>query len=277
MGPLLAALSAVVYGCADYFGGLATRRRPAPTVTVSSQLAGFATLAVLLVVVPGTPSVADVLIGAAGGLAGGTGIMLLYRSLALGTMSIVSPVTAACAAIVPVLAGVAIGERPGGVAIAGIGCALAGITLVSVVPGHGGGTPARHVVLGALGAGVSFGLFYVLLAWTGDDAGLWPLVGARPVSIALAAAVAARSGAPLLVERAGWATAVSAGVLDMAANALYLLATRGEQLAVVAVLASLYPAPTVVLARMFGAERLRPVQWAGLGFAGAALALLALR
>ncbi|MFM7537745.1 MAG: EamA family transporter [Acidimicrobiales bacterium] len=281
MGPLLAALSAVVYGCADYCGGSATRRLPAATVTVMSQLAGLLTVLILLPIVPGTPSMTDIALGAVGGLAGGTGIMLLYRSLALGAMSVVSPVTAVCAALVPAGIGLAAGERPGAVALTGIGLAIAAIVLVSVVPAPAASDrptlPIRRVLAGALGAGTGFGLFFVLLAWTGDDAGLWPLLGARPVSIALAATVARRMAAPLRIPRRDWPVVAAAGVLDMGANALYLLATAGEQLAVVAVLASLYPASTVALARLLGAERLRPIQWSGLMCAGGALVLLALR
>ncbi len=281
MGPLLAALSAVVYGCADYCGGTATRRLPAATVTVTSQLAGLLAVLILLTVVPGTPTVVDVGLGAIGGLAGGTGIMLLYRSLALGAMSVVSPVTAVCAAVVPVGIGLAAGERPGAVALTGIVLAIAAIVLVSVVPARAGSDrlalPIGRVLPGALGAGTAFGLFYVLLAWTSDDAGLWPLLGARPVSIVLAVTVARRTAAPLRVARRDWPMVAAAGVLDMGANALYLSATTGEQLAVVAVLASLYPASTVLLARVLGNERLRPIQWAGLALAGAALVLLAVR
>lgn len=112
MGPLLAALSAVLYGCGDYCGGVATRRAPAWTVTVSSQLAGLVAVLVLVPLVPSSgPTAHDLLLGALGGVAGGTGIMLLYHSLARGTMSIVSPVTAVCAALVPAVVGVAAGDR----------------------------------------------------------------------------------------------------------------------------------------------------------------------
>lgn len=148
---------------------------------------------------------------------------------------------------------------------------------MSLVRVEGHGRHGAGVVLGALAAGVAFGAFFVVLAHTGDDAGLWPLVGARPASIALAAVVARRARTGILVPRGVRGVATAAGVLDMGANALFLLASTQAQLALVGVLAALYPAPTVLLARVLGRERLRPVQWCGLAFAAVALALIALR
>jgi uncharacterized membrane protein len=276
VGALLAALSAVVYGSADFLGGLASRRAPATTVTVTSQLAGLLVLVIAVPLVGGHgPLTHAIGIGALGGLAGGLGVMLLYRGLAVGTMSIVSPVTAVCAALVPLVVGLALGERPGALALVGVVCSVIAIVLVSLVPGEGGQRDARAVVLIALAAGVCFGGFYVALAKAGRASGLWPLVGARPASIGIALLLARVRREPALVPRVGAATAVATGLLDMTANVLFLEAARHGQLAVVGVLGSLYPVSTVVLARTIGHERLRAVQIAGLALAVAGLVLTA--
>lgn len=277
VGVILATLSAMVYGFADFCGGKATRRAATWTVTASSQLAGLVTVLLCLPFAWGDgPTLRAIGLGGVGGIAGAVGIMFLYHGLAHGTMSIVSPVTAVVAALVPVLFGVlALGERPGALPLVGIGCALAAVALVS---GAGGGGRDAHVlrtVRWAVLSGMGFGTFFIFLQRVGDDAGAWPLVGARPVSIALAALVAQRSRQPVLVPRSAWPLAVAAGALDMAANLLFIFAAARGDLAVIAVLASLYPVSTVALARVVDREVLRPVQAAGLVFAFAALALIA--
>lgn len=277
MGLILATLSSVVYGFADFCGGKATRRASTWTVTASSQLAGLVTVLVCLPFAWGEgPSVRAVGLGAIGGIAGAVGIMFLYHGLAHGTMSIVSPVTAVVASLVPVLFGVVVlDERPGTVPLIGIFFALAAVALVSASGGGGRDAHLLRTVRWAVGAGLGFGTFFVLLQRVGDDAGAWPLVGARPVSIALASLVAMRSRQPILVPRSAWPLSIAAGALDMVANLLFIFAAARGDLAVIAVLASLYPVSTVALARIVDREVLRPVQAAGLVFAFAALALIA--
>ena len=278
VGVILAFCSAIVYGCADFCGGKATRRASAYTVTASSQLIGFTVVLVGLVVLPGRLTTHDLVLGALGGVGGGAGIMLLYHSLAHGTMSIVSPVTAVMAAIVPVVSGVALfGERPSTPAFVGIGCSLLAIALVSLSHDGGGRDGVGRSILTAAAAGVCFGVFYVFLARCHDQAGLWPLVAARPVSIGMAVAVARFNRASVLVLRDDWRLVAPAGLMDMGANVLYLFATHFGLLAVTGVLASLYPVSTVALAGTIDHERLRPVQWAGLVFAVLALVLIALK
>ena len=276
MGPVLAALSAVVYGCADFCGGLATRRSPATTVTVSSQLAGLVVLVIAAPIVGGHGDLIHaLLIGAIGGLAGGVGVVLLYGALAIGTMSIVSPVTAVCAATVPLVVGLALGDRPRSLAIVGLACSIAAIVLVSFSPGRERSRAAFNVLLLSLGAGVAFGAFYVALSKAGHDTGLWPLVGSRPVSMGVALVLARIRHEPALSPRAQVRMVAGAGLLDMTANVLFLIATRHGQLAVVGVLGSLYPVSTVALARTVGKERLRPLQVVGFALALAALVLTA--
>jgi drug/metabolite transporter (DMT)-like permease len=274
MGVILALLSAVLYGCADFGGGRATRLAKATTVTITSQLAGFVAVLAIAPFFPHGPISARMLIaGGLGGIAGGVGIMLLYQALAVGTMSIVSPVTAVCAALVPLLGGLLLGERPGVLALIGLICALAAIVLVSLVKGdhapHAGST-----ILMAIGAGLAFGLFYLALAKSGPHPGMIPLVTARVASVGLACVVAMRRSEPFVVARAALPMVAGVGAIDMSANALFLLASHRGLLAVTGVIASLYPTSTVLLARWLDRERLRPVQWLGLGFATLALVLI---
>lgn len=280
MGPFLAVLSALVYGCADFLGGKATRRSAASTVTASSQLAGLSVLALGVLMIGGKgPTLRVLCFGAVAGLAGALGIVLLYAALAQGTMSIVSPVTAVTAAVVPVLVGtVWLHERPPSRAWFGVMLTLAAIALVSQATGPDGRhTRALRIVLMSVGAGLGFGTLFVLLRQAGDprDVGLWALVGARPISIGAAALLAKRNSEPVLVQRKEWKTVAGAGMLDQAANVLYVLSIGRGLLSVLAVLASLYPVSTVGLARVIDGERLQRIQLIGVTLAFLALMLVA--
>ncbi len=276
----LALASAVSYGAADFCGGHASRRAATSTVLVASQFVGLlCVLIVIPVVASATPGVVDVAWGAVAGGCGFVGLFLLYRSLAQGAMSIVSPITAVVAAAVPVVAGVAMGERPGMVAFLGIALALAAIALVSRTPAD---AAAHHVRLGpgilgvALVAGLGFGLFFVALARTSDDTGLWPLVSSKAVSIGLAMILAASQRHRLVpVGSRALQLVAMTGVLDMAANTMFLLATREGLLAIVGVISSLYPASTVALAYGVDKERLHRTQVGGLLLAAVAVVLIA--
>jgi drug/metabolite transporter (DMT)-like permease len=280
MGPFLAVLSALVYGCADFLGGKATRRSAATSVTASSQLAGLSVLAIGVVVIGGKGPTLRVLgFGAVAGLAGALGIILLYAALAQGTMSIVSPVTAVTAAVVPLLVGtVWLRERPPSRSWFGVLLTLAAIALVSQATGPGGrSSGAVRIILMSVGAGIGFGALFVLLRQAGSpsEVGLWALVGARPVSIAASALLAKRDHQPVLVARGEWKTVAAAGMLDQAANVLYVLSIGRGLLSVLAVLAALYPVSTVALARVIDGERLQRIQLVGVILAFAALTLVA--
>ncbi|KKJ93852.1 DMT family transporter [Micromonospora sp. HK10] len=270
---LLAAVSAVAFGTADFSGGKASRRADPVAVTVLSQLLSVPLLLALVLLVPGTPHPLDLAWGLFAGVAGAGGVMLLYRALATGVMAVVAPVTAITAAVVPILAGLVTAHYPGTVALGGAGLAVVAIALVSLGEGGSTGRVSRGVVGMALGAGLLFGVFFALLGQADEDAGMWPVLAVRASSIAFGLAVAARMGVRLRIERRvlGWAAA--AGLLDSAANAFYLAAASRGHLSVVAAVASLYPASTVLLALAVDRERLRPVQLAGLGFAAGALVL----
>jgi drug/metabolite transporter (DMT)-like permease len=191
----------------------------------------------------------------------------------------VSPVTAVTAAIVPLLAGtIWFHERPPTRAWIGVGLTIAAIGLVSQAGGPvGSRTGAWRIVAMSVGAGTGFGTLFVLLRQAGDarQVGLWALAGARPISIAVAALLAKRQGNPIFVPRAEWKTVAFAGMLDQAANVLYVLSIGRGLLSVLAVLAALYPVSTVALARLIDGERLQQVQFTGVMVAFVALMLVA--
>ncbi|TMR33210.1 DMT family transporter [Nonomuraea zeae] len=271
---ILATACAVVYGTADFFGGLATRRSQVFSVVVLSQIAGLVLILGLLPLLPGTFGAPALTWGLASGLAGAAGLVLFYRALAMGVMSVVAPTTAVTSAALPVTFGLATGERPAVWALVGVALALGAVLLVSQ-EGSGGRRASLSSVLAALAAGAGFGGFFILLSMAPHEAGLWPLVGARLSSISLVALLAVLARRALKPGPGSLHIIVAAGVLDMAANVLYLLAQQDGLLSLVAVLVSLYPASTLLLARQVLGERLRAVQVAGVACALVAVALIA--
>ena len=275
----LALAAALSYGAGDFLGAIATTRtKSALPVVATSSLAG---VLLLLVVAPwfdASPTGADFGWGAAGGIAGGVGVALFYRGLATGVMSVVAPVAAVTGAVVPVAAGLLLGERPGALALTGVGLAIGAVALLAVEsPGRNEVTTgtSRDALLLALGAGAGFGVFFVLLDRTGDDAGLWPLVASRSVTLLLAVAVALAIGQAVVPVRGARRLSLGTGIFDMAANACFLIANRSGLLALVAVITSLYPASTIALAQVFLGERLAPHQLGGAGVAVVAVVLIA--
>ena len=281
MAFLLALLSAVTYGAADFMGGIAAKRATTVAAVIVSQAAGLVILAIVLPLLPpAAVSRADIVWGATAGLTGGGGVALLYRALAIGPMSVVAPLTAVCAAAIPVAAGLAFGERL--TAVTAVGIALAAVAIVLVGQELKAGdmeiagvsrTRGQGVPL-AIAAGVAIGLFFVCLERTSVESGLWPLIPARIVSVGLFVAAALTTKRPVLVPRSIMAVAVGGGALDMLANALYLIAVQQGQLSIVATLASLYPASTIILARAFLHERWSRMQAIGVVTAVLATALI---
>ena len=280
----LALASAALYGAADFLGGLASRRASTIAVVIVSQAAGLLPLTLLLLVLPGTPTRSDLLWGAIAGMAGSIGVALLYRALAIGTMSIVAPTTAVCAVMLPVLAELWRGERLGPITIGGISLALVAIVLVSqqrpaadttAASDHRRAAPALPPGMGlALLSGVAIGLFFLALARTATTAGLWPLLFSRALSIVVFSMIARAGSHRMAMPRPVHRLAAWCGVVDMLANALYLVASRGGPLSVVVTLASLYPASTVILARIVVGERLSSRQNVGIACALAAVVLI---
>jgi uncharacterized membrane protein len=283
MTALLALGAAVFYGSADFFGGLTARRANTIATVFVSQFAGLVLLLVVLPFLPAaTISSRDWLWGIVAGLSGGIGVALLYRALAIGTMAVVAPITAVCAAMIPVLFAFGMGERLRPLTILGIALAFVAIVLVSQPRASSeaeGGPPGASRffppgVLLALLAGVIVGLFFLSLARTTSGAGMWPLIAARVTSIALFGLIAIMSGRSLRMNASATTTAVVGGALDMLANALYMLAARVGPLSIVVTLASLYPAGTVILARLVLGERLSFVQTLGIVCALAAVVVI---
>jgi drug/metabolite transporter (DMT)-like permease len=271
---LLAAASAAVWGTADFCGGKAARRGQVVAVTLLSKLISVPLVVVLLLASGGGgTAVAGVGWGAAAGLFGILGLILLYRGLATGAMAVVAPVTAVTAAVLPLGAGLLLDRWPSPLELVGVVCAVVAIALVSLA--GGGGTVTSGLIGTALLAGSLFGLFFVFLERAGDDAGLWPLAGAQVVALLVCAALVRHRRAPLRLHGATLGWALAAGALDMAANTLYLVATHGGLLSVVAPIGALYPASTVLLSVAVDRERVRAPQFAGLGLAAAALVLVA--
>jgi drug/metabolite transporter (DMT)-like permease len=291
MAALLALTAAVAYGAGDFLGGVAARREPATAVVLWSHIVGLLALVATAPLIGGDVTAPAMLIGALAGLAGAVGMAAFYKALSLGAMSVVAPVTGLLSAAIPVLAGVARGERPEPVALVGIAVALIAIVLVSreaagdageSSAGAGGGDPVAEAAprrVGALAlalvAGVAFGLFFVTIDGAGEGAGIWPLVAARIASVALFGTLALAGITAAAVPRTAGAAALGCGLLDASANVLYVLALAHGLLSIVSVLTALYPAGTVLLARYLLGEQITRVQQAGLAFAGCAALLIA--
>jgi len=272
--------SGLCWGAADFFGGVQARRLPALSVALWSQAAGALALAVALAVHGPPPTPSGFAWGLAAGAGSGLALMLLYRGLAEGAMSVVAPV-AACGAVVPVLVAPLRGELPSAVAWLGIVAAVAGVVLVSRSPGprhRQGGQPARVLAM-ALGAALGFGLFFVFVDAGTATAGaspLWVIAGARTSSLLVLVGIAVAGR----WSEAGWpgrriVPVALVGIADTTANLLFALAATSGNLAVVGVLGSLYPVATVVLARWLLRERLSGGQNAGVVLALTGVGLLA--
>jgi uncharacterized membrane protein len=271
LGVFLALLAAAVYGAGDFLGGLAARRVSVLFVVGIGQIAGLLALALLAPLVPAAHlHSADLLWGATSGLSTALGITLLYQALATGRMSVAAPVTALAALSLPVIFALASGEWPGWIPATGIALAALAVAMISREEDRAGlaARTARRALALSVAAGLAIGVFYITMKQTHAGSGLWPLVAARGVSAGLFALMAIAmlqrwQAAPKPVAIL-WLWAVLSGLFDSAANALYLLSSREAPLAIVATLTSLYPASTVLLARLALAERIRPVQSAGL-------------
>ena len=224
-----------------------------------------------------SPSRVDLVWGGVAGLAGSVGVGLLYHALAIGTMAVVAPTTAVCAVAIPVMAGVLGGERLAAMTAVGMGLAVAAIVLVSRESNGAPRVRARQLPRGvgiALLSGVAIGLFFLALARTSPAAGMWPLVASRSLSLVLFGVIAVATAQPLRMASPVARLATGGGIVDMAANALYLASTRYGALSVVVTLASLYPASTVILARVILGERLSRWQITGVLCALVAIALI---
>jgi uncharacterized membrane protein len=275
MGIFLGLAAALLYGGSDFGGGLLSRRLGEVRVAVydSAAAAALAWIALAVCGSPG-PTVRAVVWGLVAGLGGGAGTLALYRGMARGQMSVVGPVSAVGAAVVPIGVGLALGERPSILAAAGVLVALPAIVLVA----------ASGSVRGKLGAGMSdgllaglaFGILFVGLGQAGSHDGLWPVVCEQTSGMLPILFAAVKSREPLRLEVRAAVLPALVGAAAMAASLLYFYATHFAMLATAAVLVSLYPGVTVLLARALLHERFTVVQRAGLGLCTIAVIAIAL-
>jgi drug/metabolite transporter (DMT)-like permease len=274
---LLALLGAAAYGVSDFIGGIFGKRASPWAVAATGGVGGAAVALTLTLADPGSPSGIDLAWGAAAGVGNGTGTAFLYRGLSSGRMGVVAPVSGVLAVILPVIVGVAAGERPGPLVWLGIVAAVPAIWLVAREPstGSASGQGVSGLRDGVL-AGLGFGALFTCLGQVPEDAGFSPLVLNQVVGIVVIAVAATLLKAPWVPRtRASWGGAL-AGLLGGVATTAFLLATHHGLLSVSAVLTSLYPAFTVVLAAVVLREHVHRAQAWGLGLCGVAVVLVAL-
>lgn len=262
---LLALASSISWGTADFLAGLRARRLPILAVMLLSEIAGLiGVVGWIAIGGVGAPAAARLAPALVAGLAGTLALAAFYRALAIGTMSIVAPLSA-LGAVVPVIAGLAGGDRPSGAQLAGMAIVLAGVVLVSRA-GDAGTVETRRSIVLAVGSAIGFGTFLWLMAPAAAASVPWALLVARAGAIVAVATVvlARRVELRTALDPPVLASLVVVGALDLTANALYAVATTKGLLAVVAVLGDLYPVSTIVLARVLLGERVRRGQEAGI-------------
>jgi drug/metabolite transporter (DMT)-like permease len=270
---VLGLVAAATWGSGDFGGGLIARRMPVLGLVLASQLVGMV-LAVGMAIVRGEtlPLATDLPWSVAGGLTGAVGIVALYHGLAVGRMGVVAPVTGVLAASIPVVFGVVVEGPPPAIAGVGIGLAIVAVVLVSRVDDERGGPSGIGL---ALVAGIAIGAFGVAISQISDGHAFGPLAIIRATqAIAIVAAI--------LVGRAAWRTErrwlpamAGVGVLDMTGNAAFILAVQSGSLAIAAILSSLYPVTTVILATVFLHERVTRSHAIGIVLAAAAIVCIA--
>ena len=277
LGLGLGLTSSLCWGVSDFIGGLSARRLPLLFVMVSSQAVGLAVvIGVVAIRGTGAPALVRLLPAVGGGLAGIAALTSFYRALAIGTMSVVAPI-AATGVSVPVVVGIARGDRPAASQLIGIVIAVIGVVLASREHGPGvedRGASRAGIAL-ALVSAAGFGCYFVGVQSSARADPMWALLASRVAGVALLLVVAAVQGG-IAVARPGrlWPLALM-GVLDVSATGLYAVATRHGLLSVVSVAASLYPLATVLLARVVLGERVRRVQELGIAAALAGVVLMA--
>ena len=279
IGIVLALMAAVGYGAADFVGGLTARRVSPWAIALAGQLAGGLAMLAVGLSTPGQARPADFAWALMAGLGSSVGTVFLYRGLARGRMGVVAPVSGVGAALVPVLVGVALGERLGTLTWVGVVVALPGIYFVSREVADGTGRSWGGIADGAL-AGLGFGVLFVALAQVPSSAGVLPLAanqGVGAMFTLIAAGMLRQSWIPRgRTERRATGFGAVGGMLGTAGTAAFLLASHSADLAVVGVLASLYPAVTVLLAATVLREPFRLSQGLGLLVCGASVGLVAI-
>jgi drug/metabolite transporter (DMT)-like permease len=271
---ILSLCSALAYGLSDFVGGLLTRRASAWAVAATSQAAATVLALGLLITSAGEPGPAALLWGVLAGIGSGIGNVCIYRGLAAGRMAVVAPVSAIAAATLPVLVGLATGERPGALPVLGVLTALPAIWLVSASGSELSGAKRADVFNGLL-AGLGFGVQFSALGQVPEQAGVLPLAVSQAASVLFIVMGAIAMSAPWVPRDRFSRLGVVAGLLAGTATICFQLAVQSGMLTIAAVLTSLYPAVTVLLAAMVLRERIGRTQGIGLALAGTAVALIA--
>lgn len=271
---LLGLLSALTWGAGDFNGGLAAKRSNPYGVVAVAHIISLGLLVLLIPFVgEPIPPLQDWLWGGAAGLTGAIGLLLLYRALAEGRMSVAAPVSALLAAAIPVVVGIFLDGNPGAWALFGFILALAAVWLVS----GGKGMGIHFDVVGQPAvAGIAFGTFFICLERASQTSLLWPLVAIRFVSITSMLGYALLTRQVWIPKRESLIPILLSSILDTIGNAAYALSARTGRLDVAAVLGSLYPGATVVLAWIFLKENISRVQAIGILLALSAIVMLTL-
>ncbi len=276
----MSAFSALMYGWSDYMGGRAARHVPVLRVMINMEYLLAATYLTLVIADPAPVTWLDLMWGAFAGVGGVGGLAAFYLASTKGPVSLASAVTGVASTIAPVIAGLVLGERPSGAAMVGIVLAMVSVVLVSGAVSSRRESVAmpRQQVWLVLLAGALFGLWYISLDQASDESGWWPLLGARILAIPAFVVLAWRRRGKDLSSpeqrRSGWRLTVGAWATVVFANVSYLVAVRDGMLSIVAVVVSMYPAGTIMLAIIFDRERLSKSQWGGVALAASALVLV---
>jgi drug/metabolite transporter (DMT)-like permease len=271
---VLGLIAAFAYGSGDFLAGLAGKRLPSALVAGVDLLIGLLAAGVAVALFPGSgPQAGALLWGAAAGVGSAGGTLALFHGLATKRMSVVSTLSGLLTAVIPVLAGLALGEGLSALSVAGIAIALPAIALVSWTPGGNRGDGSSGAAWGLL-AGLGFGLLFVALDQAGTDSGAWPLVSNGTVSVLLVAPLALSAARGVRLTSPAPGQMVASGLLAGIANLAFLAATDKGALAIVAILTALYPGVTVILARLVLGERWSRLQRVGLVAAFAAAVLV---
>ena len=272
---VLGLLAAISWGTGDFGGGIAGRRAPVFGVVIVSQAIGSG-LALVLFLVHGEPwpSGGDLGMALVGGISGGLGLSALYQGLATGRMGVVAPISGVLAAAIPVVTGIVLQGTPSVARVLGIGMAFLAVVLVSRAPGARAGR--SDVGLG-LAAGLAIGVFNVAVSRFSPGAVFGPLVVTRASDAVFLLCLVGVARRPWRVGRPTLPIVAAVGLLDMAGNAFYITATQTGRLDVAAILSSLYPVTTLVLAAIILRERVRGAHLAGVLAAVAAIVLIGAR
>jgi drug/metabolite transporter (DMT)-like permease len=284
---ILGLLTAVTYGAADFFAAIASRKIRVVEVTALASLSGLVILLLLLPFMGGTFSGSAFFWGLMGGLSSVVALLCLYASLALGPISIISPLGALVSAIVPAIIGVSfLGESFSLLGWVAIALALVAVVLVGFVPGENVTLPKPRAIVLAIGAGIGIGIAVSSLARSPHDSGIAPIIVMRTTAALLLGAIVLISALRNKTSSAGDArtpitsrvllTIAAAGSLDAGANIFFTLASRSGSLTVVGVLTALYPLGTILLARLVLKEHVATTQKIGIALTLTASLLLAL-